>query len=192
MENNNTITNNDNSKYADKLKEELENIFEKKMNILTNNLNFLLNSVNEEKTKREKLETRVTTLVNINKELQEKLDRKINLEDIDKYIDKNSKNQNNYQINDRSLDETIGTLETIAIDDDIDSNTDNREEHNNREEDDIEDGDIEDIDEENNKVKYDGTLDKINLAKLIDNIGTITNNLNETSSENIKQEIVEK
>lgn len=169
-------------KIEDNIKEKLENLFDKKINIINNNLNFILNSLNEEKGKVRKLESDISSLLISNKELQDKLETKANLEDIDKYL-KTSTNtsvdidsQNDELV--ASSNNSIESVETISIKGETNGEDLDKEEKNN-----VDSADsVENVENINlNNISLEG----IDLSTLS------ANDNNDNNSNNITHEISE-
>lgn len=115
----------------DKLKTDIESSMEKKLNIINNNLNFLLSSLNEERGKVKRLEMELTTLKSENERLattlNEKLDEKTFLEykeDLTKSRDIVTEEMvSNKLESGTESTETIGTMESVELKEDLVDNT---------------------------------------------------------------------
>lgn len=117
----------DNKTDIDKLKADIDSSIEKKLNIVSNNLNFLLSSLNDERGKVKRLEIELVTLKDENNKLttrlNEKLDEKTFLEykqdltnskDVETELMTSDKLENGTEST-----ETIGTMESLELKDDL-------------------------------------------------------------------------
>lgn len=94
------------------IKKDLEETIDKKLNVVNNNLNFLLNVVNEERSKVKNLEAVIKKLTDENIELRERLNIKVDHQEI------NNKIKEYLEINKEhtlvsGTEDSIGTLESV-------------------------------------------------------------------------------
>ena len=183
------------------LKQDLENHFDKKINILTNNLNFLLNSLNEEKSKVKILEGIVSDLVNKNKELEETISKKVTGAEVDECIKKQIEQMEQIKIKHTNTDEiseevihdnedventitssgTIGTLESVSINDEQEENKETYTEYSSPDNNNRLDTTI--TTENDKNTISDLSLEGIDLSQLVIN--------SENNENNVTQEITE-
>lgn len=183
------------------LKQDLENHFDKKINILTNNLNFLLNSLNEEKSKVKILEGIVSDLVNKNKELEETIAKKVTGDEVDESIKKHieqmeqikKKHTNTDEISEEVIQDnedventitssgTIGTLESVSINDEQEENKETNTEYSSSDNNNRLDTTI--TTEKDKNTISDLSLEGIDLSQLVIN--------SENNEINVTQEITE-
>ena len=120
---------------TNKIKQNLEEHFDKKLSLLNNNLSFLLNSLNEERSKNNIMKQELELLKKANSNLVEKLDTKLDNETFDKFKDTVSVKEVSIEsvysdettTGKDSLTDSMGTMESINLESEIVKNIDESE-----------------------------------------------------------------